>query len=408
MIQAVDRITAAPAASLALLIIELAEVGRLQARLGFGESAMLMRAMLRRFADALGERGQFFQIGDGRLCALVSAIRNSGHAVLAAEKLCRASEDVFNALEIPLQPNMHIGISLYPSQAKTAEALLQLAQLASEAARWRTARIVVFDEKCESEVITPWALSGEFSQALAAGDLSVHYQPQISMLTGKPWGVESLMRWIRDGKTVVPPDTFIPLAEEAGLMSGATWYSLSNSLRTATDYAELHVAVNITAGTLHHRDFIDMLRSALTTWSGAATRLTLEITEGALIKDFAEATVRLKSLRDMGVRISIDDFGTGYSSLSYFKKIPADEIKIDKSFILGMTADPGDRHIVKTIIELSKHFHLEVVAEGVENRETLDMLAAFGCDYAQGFLFSPAISATDLRQWLANNSRDLR
>ena len=367
-----------------------------------------MRAMFRRFADALGERGQFFHIGDGRLCAVVSAVRNSGHAVLAGEKLCRATEDVFNALELSLQPNINIGIALYPSQAKTPEALLRLAQLASEAARWRNARIVVFDEKCESEVISPWALSGEFSQALAAGDLSVHYQPQISMGTGKPWGVESLMRWIRDGKTVAPPDTFIPLAEEAGLMYGATWYSLSNSLRTAIEYAELHIAVNITASMLHHREFLNMTRAALTTWSGAAGRLTLEITEGALIKDFSEATLRLKLLRDLGVRISIDDFGTGYSSLSYFKKIPADEIKIDKSFILGMTEDPGDRHIVKTIIDLSKHFNLEVVAEGVENRKTFDMLAALGCDYAQGYLFSPAISAADLRQWLTNNSHDLR
>ena len=134
------------------------------------------------------------------------------------------------------------------------------------------------------------------------------------------------------------------------------------------------------------------------------TRVTLEITEGALIADFNQATARLKQLRELGVRISIDDFGTGYSSLSYFKKIPADELKIDKSFVIGMLAEEADQRLVATIITLARQFKLDVVAEGVENQATLELLASMGCDYAQGYLFAPALNAEQLGVWLRRNS----
>ena len=228
------------------------------------------------------------------------------------------------------------------------------------------------------------------------------------MSTGRVAGVEALMRWLRDGRPVATPDVFIPLAEEAGLIQAATWYSLSNSLRMSADLAGLSVAVNITPGMLHHREFINMVKTAMTTWLIKDQRLTLEITEGALIADFTEATRRMKQLRDMGVKISIDDFGTGYSSLSYFKKIPANELKIDKSFVMGMTTDTADQRLVRTIIDLARHFTLEIVAEGVENRETFDALAAMGCHQAQGWLFAPALSQLHLQEWLGAHSGDLR
>jgi EAL domain-containing protein (putative c-di-GMP-specific phosphodiesterase class I) len=132
--------------------------------------------------------------------------------------------------------------------------------------------------------------------------------------------------------------------------------------------------------------------------------LTLEITEGALIVDFEQATARLARLREFGVRISIDDFGTGYSSLSYFKKIPADELKIDKSFVMRMLSDEADQRLVQTIITLAHQFRLDVVAEGVEDQRTLDVLARMSCDYAQGYLIAPALDAEQLEIWLRANS----
>jgi EAL domain-containing protein (putative c-di-GMP-specific phosphodiesterase class I) len=202
---------------------------------------------------------------------------------------------------------------------------------------------------------------------------------------------------------VATPDVFIPLAEEAGLIRDATWYVLSNSLQQAALWDGLHVAVNITPGMLHHSDFVEMIRSAVSIWSAKSGGLTLEITEGALIADFDQAAARLARVRELGVRISIDDFGTGYSSLSYFKKIPADELKIDKSFVMGMLTDEANQRLVQTIINLAHQFNLNVVAEGVENQASLDLLARMGCNYAQGYFFAPALNADQLSVWLKRN-----
>jgi EAL domain-containing protein (putative c-di-GMP-specific phosphodiesterase class I)/GGDEF domain-containing protein len=405
---ALDREMRVPSASLAAMLIDVADVSRFQARLGYATSAALLQSLFDGFSHALGARGRIIRLGDGCFCAIVRSVRNRGHAVLAAEKFARTADDLFGAAGVAIKPKINIGVALYPAQATQGEPLLRLAQLAAEASRRRASRVVVFDDLCDGEVIAPWNLGNEFAEALETGGLSVYYQPKISMLTGMPVGVESLMRWLEDGRHVATPDVFIPLAEEAGLMPSATWYSLSNSLRMSAECDGLSVAVNITPGMLHHREFLDMVNTALATWGIKDGRLTLEVTEGALIADFSEATVRLKKLRDMGIRVSIDDFGTGYSSLSYFKKIPADELKIDKSFVMGMTQDPSDHRLVRTIIGLAQHFNLATVAEGVEDRTTFDALAELGCHQAQGYLFSPALSAPRLKNWLLDHSRDLR
>jgi predicted signal transduction protein with EAL and GGDEF domain len=408
VLRAVHAEMSAPGASLALLLIDLVDISRFQARLGLIESAGLLQALSDSFVQALGHRGRIIRLGDGRFCAVARGIRNNGHAVLAAEKLARTADELFTTAGVAIKPRFHIGVALFPAHTQEPQQLLQRAQIAGEASRSRGARVVVYDGTCNDEILAPWALGNEFAQALDMGELSVHYQPKISVSSGMPIGVESLMRWLRDGKPVAAPDVFIPLAAEAGLMQTATWYSLSNSLRMSTEFSGLPVAVNITPETLHHREFLDMIRTAVSTWGVREGHLTLEITEGALIADFDEATVRLKRLRDMGIRVSIDDFGTGYSSLSYFKKVPADELKIDKSFVMGMTENAGDQRLVKIIIDLARHFNLDVVAEGVEDRLTFDALAELGCDHAQGYLFSPALPQSLLQDWLSRNSRDLR
>jgi diguanylate cyclase (GGDEF)-like protein len=390
--------------SLALLLIDIADLPTLQARLGFEVSAKLLQRLCERFSTALSERGIVLRFGDARFCVLVRAIRNRGHAILAAEKLARAAEEAMTDAEVTIAPEINIGIALYPLQAADAESLLRKAQLAAAAVHKRAARLQVFDESCTEQVLTPWELGDAFAEALRSGELQVHYQPKLRIADRRAVGVEALMRWMRDGRPVATPDVFIPLAEEAGLIQDTTWYALSNSLQQAAAREGLGVAVNITPGMLHHRDFVEMVRSAVSTWSVKSGGLTLEITEGALIIDFEQATARLALLRDLGVRISIDDFGTGYSSLSYFKKIPADELKIDKSFVMRMLSDEADQRLVETIITLARQFRLDVVAEGVEDQPTLDLLARMGCDYAQGYLFAPALNAEQLGVWLRGNS----
>jgi EAL domain-containing protein (putative c-di-GMP-specific phosphodiesterase class I) len=301
------------------------------------------------------------------------------------------------------KPDVCIGIALYPSHAGQPRELLQRAQLAAASARERGERLLLSEDGDTAKVLQRWHLADQFAAALECGEIDMYYQPKIGIATGRPAGAEALMRWMREGRAVATPDVFIPLAEETGLIDPATWLSLNAGLRHASEWpgaTALGVAVNISPGVLHHRELVEMVQRALAAWSLPSERLTLEITEGALIADLQEATNKLRRLRDLGVRISIDDFGTGYSSLSYFKKIPADELKIDKSFVLRMREDEDDERIVRAIVGLAQHFRLAVVAEGVEDEATLDVLAAMGCDYAQGFLFSRALQQSAFLTWL--------
>lgn len=374
---------------------------KLQAQLGFRASAALMSALASEFGTAVGGRGTVLRLGETSFCVIVQGVRNQGHALLAAEKLYRAADHRMSSQYASLKPVLHIGIALWPRDAANAEELVRKAQLASAAARSRSERAVIYDEACAEQVLKPAQLGVAFAAALESGALAVHYQPKIRIDTGEVAGVEALMRWLANGRPVATPDVFIPLAEEAGLMNDVTWFALNNAVRTSEAIGDLNVAVNVSAGMLHHREFVEMMETAVQTWRIRPGRLTLELTEGALVADFAQATERLKRVRELGVRVSIDDFGTGYSSLSYFKKIPADEIKIDKSFVFRMIEDEADQRMVEAIISLARQFDLEVVAEGVEKRETLELLARLGCHYAQGWLFAPAMDEERLREWLS-------
>jgi EAL domain-containing protein (putative c-di-GMP-specific phosphodiesterase class I)/GGDEF domain-containing protein len=400
----VHEVTQLAGGSLALLLIDLADLPKLQARLGFEAATTLLNTLASEFRTALGERGRVLRFGDAKFCVMVRDIRNSGHAVLAAGRLLRVVEKVIVTETVSITPEIHIGVVLYPLQGACAEDLLRNAQLAAAAARTRRQRLVVFDAECAEQVLKPWELGEAYARALDTGELDVYYQPKVRISDGRTAGVEALMRWMRDGQAVAAPDVFIPLAEEAGLIDKTTWYTLSNSLRLAADNEGLRVAVNITPGMLHHREFLEMVSSAVATWRVCPGGLTLEITEGCLISDFERSTARLAQLRDLGVRISIDDFGTGYSSLSYFKKIPADELKIDKSFVMGMLHDDADRRLVETIINLARQFKLEVVAEGVEHSSVLEWLRNMGCDYGQGYLFAPALTSLELGAWLKRHA----
>jgi EAL domain-containing protein (putative c-di-GMP-specific phosphodiesterase class I)/GGDEF domain-containing protein len=390
--------------TLALLLIDVVDLPALRARLGFEASSALLQQLAVQFGAVLGARGQVLRFGEGCFCVLVHPVHNRGHAVLAGERLLRAATDTITDAAVVIAPELTVGVALYPSQGESAEELLRKAQLAGTTVRRGGRRVRVFDDSGAAEVIDPWVLGDRYAEALRAGELQVFYQPKICIADGRVASVEALMRWLSEGRVVATPDMFIPLAEEAGLIQETTWYGLSNALPQMAALGGLSVAVNITPGMLHHPEFVEMVRSALSSWNVTPSTLTLEITEGALIADLDQAIARLHGLRELGVRVSIDDFGTGYSSLSYFKKIPADELKIDKSFVMRMGTDEGDQRLVETILSLARQFNLKVVAEGVEDEATLQMLAQMGCDYAQGYLFAPALSVEKLTVWLRNRA----
>jgi EAL domain-containing protein (putative c-di-GMP-specific phosphodiesterase class I)/GGDEF domain-containing protein len=388
----------------ALLVLNVNDALDVQTQLGLPMSETLFREVPQRIEGALAGRGTFARLGTASYCVLLPGIKNLGHAQLAADKLARAVESALSAYGVATGDKVNVGIALFDGGSTDIDTPLRSAQLAAAAARRRSTRIAAYDEGCADQVLKAGRLARALAEALEAGALTVAYQPKMATTDEHVAGVEALMRWREGNATVATPDEFVPLAEQIGLIQDLTWYSLSNSLRMSADFEQLPVAVNVSPRMLHEREFVEMIESAVRTWGVNPGVLTLELTEGALVADFEQAVRTISSIRSLGVRISIDDFGTGYSSLSYFKRIPADELKIDKSFVLRMLNDPADQRLVGAIISLARQFNLRVVAEGVENRETLKLLTMMGCDCAQGYLYSPALEAPKLREWLTGLS----
>ncbi|HEX8263427.1 MAG TPA: EAL domain-containing protein, partial [Allosphingosinicella sp.] len=242
--------------------------------------------------------------------------------------------------------------------------------------------------------LASWRVSllAELDSALARGELWNAYQPKLDLRTGRIGAVEALVRWDHPERGTLAPDSFIPLIEQHGRAADLTLEVMARALREATEWqgagCPLGVAVNISATLLHDQAFVGRLERLLQTSGFPADRVTLEVTESAAMADPDSAIVALDRWRQLGVGVSIDDYGTGQSSLSYLQRMPATELKIDRSFIAAMTAEPRNRILVRSTIAMAHELGLEVVAEGVEDQACLDLLSDLGCDQVQGYLVS--------------------
>ena len=247
-------------------------------------------------------------------------------------------------------------------------------------------------------------LLGDLRQAIANSELRLYYQPQADLRTGLVNGVEALVRWQHPTQGLIPPDQFIPLAEQTGLIAPLTRWVVETAIRQCRAWLdagrELHVAVNLSARNLHDARLPQAIADLLAQYAVPAHLLCCEITESAVMLDAEQALHMLHRLFALGVRIAIDDYGTGSASLSYLKRLPADELKIDRAFVQHMTTDQADQAIVRSTVNLAHSLGIRVVAEGVEDLATWTLLAALGCDFAQGYYLSRPIPPPDLVRWL--------
>jgi EAL domain-containing protein (putative c-di-GMP-specific phosphodiesterase class I) len=249
------------------------------------------------------------------------------------------------------------------------------------------------------------AMVSELRRAIDANELSLYFQPKVDLRTGQITCVEALVRWKHVRHGLLGPDLFVPIAEQTGLIRPLARWVLDAALRQCNRWRQagldLAVAVNLSMRNLHDPEIADMIRQLLTRWGVPPASLTIEITESTLMADAARAMEVLERLRSMGVGVSIDDFGTGYSSLAYLKRLPVHELKLDKSFVAHMASDGNDAAIVRSTVGLAHDLGLSVVAEGVEDEQTWDLLARLGCDIAQGYFISRPLPPRGLREWLA-------
>jgi diguanylate cyclase (GGDEF)-like protein/PAS domain S-box-containing protein len=392
----------------AFLLLDLDRFKEINDTLGHQTGDALLREIAERLKASLRPRDMIARLGGDEFAVLLPAT-DAGTASTVARWLSRSLDAPFDLGELSLRVEASTGIAIFPDHGSDAATLIQRADVAMYVAKRTRSGIEVYDEDKDFTSVRQLLLTGELAEAIERDELELHYQPKVSAATGKIVGVEGLVRWRHSRHGIIRPDEFIELAEHSGLIRPlATWVLQDGLLQCAEWRSQglaLGLSVNLSTQNLLEGDLPAVIGEMLSTAGLPAGTLTLEITESAIMTDPERALDVITELDRIGVRISIDDFGTGYSSLQYLKRLPAKEVKIDKSFVFEMDRDPGDTMIVRSTIELAHNLGLEVVAEGVETEEVWNALRDLGCDYGQGFLFSEPLSSEMLTVGLRFNER---
>ncbi|RJF98418.1 bifunctional diguanylate cyclase/phosphodiesterase [Noviherbaspirillum saxi] len=391
--------------NIGVLLLDLDRFKLINDSIGHEAGDSLLLQVSHRLRRVLRESDTLARMGGDEFALLAIDIRDADHLASLAQKLIKALHEPFHLHSHELHIGASIGLALYPDHGTDVDTLIKHADIALYHAKTLGRHRYEFyanhlDQLTQGRLQLESSLYG----AVARNELLLQFQPQQIISNGKIHGVEALVRWHHAELGMVSPALFIPLAEETGLIvSIGEWI-----LRTACTEARrwllqghpARIAVNVSARQFHDTAFADMVECILRDSGLPAPLLELELTEGMVMEDTAQATAILNELHSLGVQISIDDFGTGYSSLSYLKRLPIQILKIDQSFVRDIATDQDDRAIVSAIIVLAHSLGLQVVAEGVENAEQLGFLREHGCDAMQGYYFSRPVPAEQLLQLL--------
>ncbi|MDQ3617507.1 MAG: bifunctional diguanylate cyclase/phosphodiesterase [Pseudomonadota bacterium] len=381
--------------SLGLVVVDINGFSRLNATHGFDIGDGILKELALRLTHVARAQDYVARIGDNRFALILTRVMDKGHVDLAIRKLFRLLDLPFEVAGLRIKVAATVGAALCPMHASQADYLLRLAERALEAACASAQQYMLApDIGVDVGISEHWDLEVELRDAVERGQMSLYYQPKVRVADRGLVGAEALMRWQHRTRGAVSPELFIPVAEQTGQICSITAWALNMALRHAGQWGggSLSVAVNVPPEMIARHDLPDLVENSLQLWGSSDTQLVLEITERSLVADHRHSFAVLSRIRDLGVRISIDDFGTGYSCLAYFKDIPADELKIDRSFVRGLLDDAASLDITTLIIDLAHRFGLSVVGEGVEDEATFQVLSRLGCDMVQGYLFSPALS----------------
>ena len=396
--------------SAAVLSLDLNRFKEVNSALGHATGDALIVGVAKRVREAVPHGATVARLGGDELAVLVPGVSSAEMAVQLAERVQSAVRVEFAIDDLTVTTDAAIGIALLPDHGRDHITLMRRADVAMYIAKEeREGAVSVFDPGQEIAANRQISLVRDLRVAIDNGDLNVHYQPKGALDSGEITGVEALVRWQHPELGNVPPDEFIALAEQAGLVQPLTEVVLAQALRQCRAWHDrglgLHVAVNLSARSLREIRLATRVQSALDEANVPAEWLTLEITEGEFVNDGPIARRSLRELHELGVQLSIDDFGTGYSSLSYLARLTADEVKIDKSFVTNVADDDVNAAIVRAVVELAERLGLRTVAEGCEDQRTWDRLGELGVTLGQGYYLSRAVPADTLSMWLWERRR---
>jgi diguanylate cyclase (GGDEF)-like protein len=379
---------------LAIFLIDLERFKNINDSLGQPAGDALLRQVAEWLTSNIGGANLLARLDADHFAAVLPQVIQGGDVARPLEKIMDAFVDhSFRLNDTVFRVAARVGVAVYPDDGADAETLFRNAEAALKKAKASGERYLVHTRTMTEAVAGKLTLENQLRQALDNEEFVLHYQPKVNLASGKLTGAEALIRWNDPRTGLVPPGRFIPVLEETGLIHDVGRWALRQAIE---DYLRWHaaglnavrIAVNVSPLQLRNSGFIAEIGQAIGIDAHAAAGLELEITESLIMEDIKHNIASLQAIRAMGVTIAIDDFGTGFSSLSYLAKLPVDTLKIDRSFVIEMTAGPEGLALVSTIISLAHSLKLKVVAEGVETEEQSSLLRLLSCDEMQGFLFS--------------------
>jgi len=384
---------------LALYLIDLERFKNINDSLGRPAGDELLRQVAEWLTRNAGDAGLLARVGSDHFAVVLPEVKQDGDVARLLEKMLEAFlAHPFRLNDAVFRIAAKVGVAVFPDDGANADTLFKNAEAALKKAKASGDRYLFYTQKMTATVASKLTLETQLRQALDKGEFVLHYQPKVNLASGKLTGIEALIRWNDPRTGLVPPGRFIPILEETGLIYDVGRWALKQAIEDylrwrAEGLAAVRIAVNVSPLQLRNHGFTAEIGQVIGIDAHAAAGLELEITESLIMEDVKHSIASLQAIRAMGVTIAIDDFGTGFSSLSYLAKLPVDTLKIDRSFVIDMTAGPQGLALVSTIIGLAHSLKLKVVAEGVETGEQRDLLKQLQCNEMQGYLFSKPVPA---------------
>jgi diguanylate cyclase (GGDEF)-like protein/PAS domain S-box-containing protein len=384
----------------ALLVIGLDRFQQINDMLGHSYGDRVLRAVAERLSAEIGNLGLVARFGNDEFAIAIAPAVVGGTITELAEHLICAFDHALDTGNRQHRVRISIGVAIYAAGGSTADELLSNAHLAlSRAKTIRPGSHVMFEDTIRAELEARLNLEAELALALERHEFELFYQPQVNLLDGRLIGAEALIRWRHPTRGLVPPGAFIPVVNSSAISDGVAAFVLETACRQARQWElagrSVQIGVNLSPSQLHSADLAAAVAASLATTGLSPGLLELEVTEDILLHDETGVLDIFRRIQALGVSIVFDDFGTGYASLSYLKKFPLDGLKIDRSFVLDLLGNADDAAIVGSTINLSRQLGLSVIAEGIENRATADLLLRLGCERGQGYFFGKPMPATE-------------
>ncbi len=394
----------------AVIILDMDRFKYINDVLGHESGDAVLKEVADRLKTILRDSDTVARLGGDEFALLLQDV-SEADIMTAVDRITSVFELPVTLNNQPVDVGCSIGIACFPQHGDDASTLLRRADMAMYSAKRSDKDYAFYDPNCEEHQEEHLSLLSEIKRAVEFDELQLFYQPKVTLDDSSTLSVETLLRWQHPERGLVPPVEFIPFAEQTGAIRLITRWVIANAIVQARIWADqglaIKMSVNISARDLLDSDFSNYVSNRLQETGVDPALICMEITESALMEDPIKARRTVEALHNLGLSISIDDYGTGYSSLAYVKNLPVNELKIDREFIKNMIESEEDVAIVRSTIELGHNLGLKVVAEGIEHEEEMQMLKEFGCDQAQGFLISKALTATDMEAWISNQETTL-